>query len=79
MLLPTNATADEGVFVALDGPTYQPELQTEVYKRFPSWSPQRHRPEGRMSGGGPAFPTDAPMVFVRTATENGKDALEEFV
>ena len=29
--------------------------------------------------GGPAFPTDAPMVFVRTATESGKDALEEAV
>ena len=33
---------DEGIFVALDGPTYPPEKQDEIYGRFPSWSPVRH-------------------------------------
>lgn len=33
---------DEGIFVALDGPTYDMSKQEAVYKRFPSWSPQRH-------------------------------------
>ena len=32
----------EGVFVALDGPTYSEAEQAAVYARFPSWSPQRH-------------------------------------
>ena len=28
--------------MALEGPTYTPEQQAEVYRRFPEWSPQRH-------------------------------------
>ena len=32
----------EGVFVALDGPTYDDSYKARVYKRFPEWSPQRH-------------------------------------
>jgi len=32
----------EGVFVALDGPTYTAEYEAAIYKRFPEWSPQRH-------------------------------------
>ena len=32
----------EGVFVALDGPTYDDAYKARVYKRFPEWSPQRH-------------------------------------
>jgi len=32
----------EGVFVALDGSTYDMDYKARVYKRFPEWSPQRH-------------------------------------
>eukprot|EP00965_Chrysotila_dentata_P122580 4051297-Pleurochrysis_carterae.AAC.3 len=32
----------EGIFVAIDGPTYEREEMEAVYARFPEWSPQRH-------------------------------------
>ena len=32
----------EGIFVALDGPTYDTDYKARVYGRFPEWSPQRH-------------------------------------
>tara|TARA_B100000524_G_scaffold344764_1_gene242466 strand:+ start:205 stop:2913 length:2709 start_codon:yes stop_codon:yes gene_type:complete len=32
----------EGVFISMIGPTYSESLQEDIYRRFPSWSPQRH-------------------------------------
>jgi len=31
-----------GLFVALDGPTYDDAYEQKVYAQFPEWSPQRH-------------------------------------
>ena len=32
----------EGLFVAIDGATYEQDHMDSVYSRFPEWSPQRH-------------------------------------
>ena len=42
--------------MALEGPTYTPEQQAQVYRRFPEWSPQRQAVRDLLGLATPATP-----------------------